>query len=114
MSIRKTADILQVLAEEIQDLADLAHAVECSVGCLDSESLTRPELQALQHADALHQYIQGVALVMSAVSAHREIPPQFDLTEVLSELRLDDFRKRLITDHETSQVPSSNGNVQFF
>ena len=114
MSNRKAADILTMLAEEVSQLAQIAHTIDLDIGDLDLRQLERQHQSDLQRVDALHQHLEDVAAILRSMGGMVGPEPDVDVTALGEKVRLDYIRTRLLDTSLAPEATPPNGTVELF
>ncbi|QGX99685.1 hypothetical protein EI983_15995 [Roseovarius faecimaris] len=114
MKSRPTGDILGMLAEEVQELASIAHCLDLGVSDMDLSGVDLEHLSDLQRVDALHQHLDDLAVILRRMVTMVGPGPELDLTELGSGVRLDYIRARLADRTPVSLSAPDQGAVELF
>lgn len=112
--MRPVVEILDMLAEELQELAKIAHRLDLGVGDIKLSSIDPGHLSDLQRVDALHQHLDDLATILRSMVSLVEPGPDLDVTELGNGVRLDYIRARLANSIPSSISTPDQGSVEFF
>ena len=114
MTRRRTAHILEILADEVADLAAVAQSIERTVCKLDLEQKLGLHGRNLQRVDFLFQHLEDVAFVLQRMSDMMDDHLEMDAAELGRVARLEYVRRRLQSDDEPPQKTQPPGHVHLF
>ncbi len=115
MTSRSTADLLATIADDVSEMASVAHALDALTSELDLSAADQGRIRDLQKVDALFQHLDDVAALLRAMSAKIVSGPQLDTRDLSSAIRLDYLKSRVTHTTNASNVPKArSGDVNLF
>jgi hypothetical protein len=113
---RPTSRILDILAEETDDLAAIAQRLDAlipeMVAHLPADGTAH--LRDLQRVDALWQHLRDISRVLKTVAGLVEGEARVDVSLLLEQVRLDYFRHRLLDDPVKPHLGLGDGQPILF
>ncbi|QFT92101.1 hypothetical protein FIU86_04555 [Roseovarius sp. THAF9] len=116
MSPRPISRLLHILAEETDDLAGIAQSLDNLIPELVAQlpENATANLHDLQRVDALWQHLRDISRVLKTVSTSVEAEARLDITLLLTQVRLDYFRHRLLNDPVKPDLGCGDGKPILF
>lgn len=114
MTLRPAAQILEVLADEVADLASVAHSIEHTVSSLGLDKKLGVHGRNLQRVDFLFQHLEDVATILQAMAPLFKDDHRLDAAQLGQAARLDYIRRRLRADGERLEKTRDSGHVDLF
>ncbi len=116
MSSRPTSRILDILADETDDLAAIACRLDALIPALVRQlpPQTAAELRDLQRVDALWQHLGDISRVLKSLSGQLDGGVRVDAGPLMDAVRLDYFRHRLRDDPVAPDLGSGDGQPILF
>lgn len=114
MTTRTTADLLATIAEDVADLATIAHAVDSIASELDLSNADQTKIRDLQRVDALFQHLDDIAILLSSMSDLIGTGPDLNVAQLSDCVRLDYLKSRLANVAATSPLAPVAGTVNLF
>lgn len=114
MTQRLTSQIIEVLADEVADLASVAQSIEHTVLTLGLDKNLGVHGQNLQRVDFLHQHLEDVAFVLQALVPMFGDTHKLDAATLSQAARLDYIRRRLHADGARLEKTKNSGHVDLF
>lgn len=115
MSYRQTSRILNILAEETDDLSVIAQALDRLIPdvieMLPSGTHGAPDLQRV---DALCQHLRDISNTLKKMSFLVGTDAELDVGALIDEVRLDYFKRRLRDDPVAPELGLGHGQAQLF
>ncbi|WP_428512019.1 hypothetical protein [Roseovarius sp.] len=100
VSFPSIARILEILADETDDLAAIAERLDALIPELVAHLPEHgtSDLRDLQRVDALWQHLRDISRVLQTLSSMTVADVPVDLAPLIAQVRLDYFRHRLLDD----------------
>lgn len=116
MSPRPTARILDILADETDDLAAIAERLDALIPELVAHlpENDTSDLRDLQRVDALWQHLRDISRVLKTLSAMVAADAPVDVARLIAQVRLDYFRHRLLDDPVKPDLGLGDGQPVLF
>ncbi|MFN3208591.1 MAG: hypothetical protein ACE369_06250 [Roseovarius sp.] len=116
MPPRPTSRILDILADETDDLAAIAQRLDALIPRLVDHLPDHgaADLRDLQRIDALWQHLRDISRVLKAVSCLVGPEARVDVSHLIDEVRLDYFRHRLLDDPVGPDLGRGDGEPILF
>jgi len=114
--LRPTSRILGVLAEETDDLAAIARALDRLIPELIEKLPDGAGHGArdLQRVDALCQHLIDIARALKKMAVLVDVESELDVGALTDEVRLDYFKHRLLGDPVAPELGLGHGQTQLF
>jgi len=115
MTTRTTADLLTTVAEDISEMAAVAHALDALTSELDLSKADQSKIRDLQKIDALFQHLDDIAALLRKMSDMIGTGPTLDTRDLCAAVRLDYLKTRLNNaTHVDAATPPVAGDVNLF
>lgn len=114
MTSRPTAEILGMLAEEVRELARIAHFLDQSVSDMDLSGIEHEKLSDLQRVDALRQHLDDLSVILRSMVPLVGRGPELDVDKLGNGVRLEYIRARLADTAPISLITPDRGSVELF
>lgn len=111
---RPASQILEVLSDEVADLASVAQSIEHTVFALGLDKQLGVHGRNLQRIDFLFQHLEDVALVLQTMAPLFDDDQKLDVEVLSHAARLDYIRRRLRADGERFEKTVNSGHVDLF
>lgn len=115
MTTKSTAELLATIAEDVSEMASVAHALDALTSELDLSNADQSKIRDLQKVDTLFQHLDDVSVILREISAQIGSGPQVDTHAISSAIRLDYLKSRLTLATPTAFATSAMaGDVNLF
>ncbi|MBO9475778.1 hypothetical protein J7413_19760 [Shimia sp. R10_1] len=114
MTTRTTADVLNTIAEDVADLASIAHALDNLTSELDLSGADQSKIRDLQRVDALFQHLDDIAVLLGNMSKLIGAGPDLNVQDLQDSVRLDYLKSRLSNAATTTEMSPDAGTVNLF
>lgn len=115
MSTRSTADLLATIAEDVSEMASVAHALDALTSQLDLSGADQANIRDLQKVDALFQHLDDVSVLLRTMSDMIVAGPHLDTAALSTAIRLDYLKSRLTNETPVAvSAPAVSGDVNLF
>ncbi|TCL08238.1 hypothetical protein BXY66_0272 [Shimia isoporae] len=114
MTTRSTADLLATIAEDVSEMASVAHSLDALTSELDLTHADQNKIRDLQRVDALFQHLDDVSVLLRKMSAMIGSGPDLDTGALSNAIRLDYLKSRLTENTTVAMAPAVSGDVNLF
>ncbi|CUH52179.1 hypothetical protein [Shimia marina] len=114
MTTRTTADVLSTIAEDVADLASIAHALDNLTCELDLSGIDQTKIRDLQRVDALFQHLDDIAVLLTSMSKMIGSGPDLSVKDLKNSVRLDYLKSRLCSRDKAADMSPDAGTVNLF
>ena len=116
MTLRPISCLLDILAEETDELATIARRLDTIIPSIianlpDTQNL---DVQELQRIDALWQHLQDTARALRKMASLVDSSTELCAATLIEEVQLDYFKSLLQSDHATKAKPPDHGRAHIF
>ncbi|WP_270728820.1 hypothetical protein [Shimia sp. Alg240-R146] len=114
MTIRSTSDLLVTIAEDVSEMATVAHALDALTSQLDLTHTDQSKIRDLQRVDALFQHLDDVSVLLRKMATMIGTGPELDTRDLSDTIKLDYLKSRMTNAAAVSVTPDVSGEVNLF
>lgn len=114
MPLRSTASLLTTIAEDVSDMASVAHALDELSSELDLTHVDQNKVRDLQRVDALFQHLDDISALLHRMATAIGSGPDLDTQDLCLAVRLDYLKTRLTHSSSAKPCHAGSGDVDLF
>lgn len=114
MTTRSTSELLVTIAEDVSEMATVAHALDALTSQLDLTHADQSKIRDLQRVDALFQHLDDVSVLLREMATMIGSGPELNTRDLSETIRLDYLKSRITSAATTSVTSDVSGEVNLF